>query len=377
MKSKTCASIILATITIILALNFALFPFLEHKINWDYVAEKVALKSADAGLIDIAEKISSKIKFKPFLNKTNAHIALYKLQNESEETTNAFIKTCGKNFDFEEYEARKLIREIANEPAFAAGLLKMKYQREINSFKNPFLKALLYYNMSLKAKPKDAPTYAQNALSILKSQPKSEELSLTCTEISTLALKNNRYETIPEILKCFPQDTYYLVSMFRLLRDKNFYNYIKETKNYSWLKRAIIFHQNIKNKKNLLNAGETLTYTALKSNYNWITNNYRDFNIPLLAYISYILDEKDAFNFYKQYALSAENIDKIKGSQSGYFNAVAIYFSAINDFKTAYDVLNTTKYFQQKLYILNSIALQLPSEKKSIEDFINELEKLN
>lgn len=376
MKIKKIASIIFAVFALALAAIFGLFPFLEHKINWDYVAAKFATKAADAGCLDLAEKISSEVKFKPFLSKANAHIALYKLQNEGEKSAADFIKTCGKNFDFEEYNARRLIFDISNEPDFAAGLLKIKYESQINSLKNPFLKTVALYNMSLKSKPKDASTYTNDAFKILKELPKSEDLTLACIEISQIAFERELFNDVIEVFKYCPKNINYFVFLFRFMANNKFYEFSRKIKGDHWLKRVYSFHLKIRNTKNLLNPGDALKYTALHHNYNWRTNNYENFNIPIFTYISFILGEKEAFIFYKKHAISDENIRKNQGSEFGYLSATAIYLSATGDFSTSYKILNRIKNLHRKLQILYNIEYNLKEDKNSIKNFEEYLELL-
>lgn len=375
MKIKKIASIIFAVFALALAAAFGLFPFLEHKINWDYVAAKFATKAADAGCIDLAEKISNEVKFKPFLNKANAHIALYKLQDEGEKSAADFIKTCGKNFDFEEYNARRLIFDISNEPDFAAGLLKIKYESQINSLKNPFLKAVALYNMSLKSKPKDASTYANDAFKILKELPKSEDLTLTCIEISKLALDAKRPKDFFESLKHCQRTPHYYTALFKFLRDKKFREYSWKNNRYDWSFRAVEVRLEMfrKNPKPPIEMGKQMTYALTNSEYNGITGDYKYFNLPLVADIAFICEKEDLVNAYKNICISPETLKLMQGSKLGYLKNAAIFFTDTNDIDLALKLAGLSENKHQKLRILNSIAVQMPPESEFVEKFFRAL----
>ncbi len=375
MKPKKIASIIFACFALALAAAFGLFPFLEHKINWDYVAAKFATKAADAGCIDLAEKISSEVKFKPFLNKANAHIALYKLQNEGEKSAADFIKTCGKNFDFEEYNARRLIFDISNEPDFAAGLLKIKYESQINSLKNPFLKAVVLYNMSLKSKPKDASTYANDAFKILKELPKSEDLTLACIEISKLALDAKRPKDFFESLKHCQRNPHYYTALFKFLRDKKFREYSWKNNRYDWSFYSLETRMEMFSKKTKppLDIGKKFRYALYNSDFNGLTQNYVLFNLPLVADIAFICEKEDLVNAYKNICISPETLKLMQGSKLGYLKNAAIFFTDTNDIDLALKLAGLADNKHQKLRILNSISVQMPPESEFVEKFFRAL----
>ena len=375
MGFKKCASAVFAAIALALAAAFGLFPFFEHKINRDYVAAKAALSAADAGCLDLAEKISSGVKFKPFLSKANAHIALQNLHNDGEAAACAFIKSRGKNFDFEEYAARRLICDISSEPAFAAGLLKIKYEGQINSFKNPYLKAVLFYIMSLKAKPQDAPDYAKKAFGILKAQPKTEDLTLTCVEISKLALEAERPKDFFESLKHCPRAPHYYDALFQSLKHKSFRDYIWKHNRYDWSFYSLETRAEMLSNKRKppLEIGKKLRYALVNSDFNGRTQNYALFNLPLLADITFICQKEDLFDAYKNICNSAETLKSMQGSKFGYLKNAAIFFTAANDIDLALKLAGLADNKHQTLRILNSIALQMPAEKACVEKFFEAL----
>lgn len=375
MRFKKFAAIVLAALALALAAAFGLFPFFEHKINWDYVAAKAALSAADAECLNLAEKISSEVKYKPFLSGANAHIALQKLRNEGEFSANSFIKNCGKNFDFEEYLSKRLASEISREPDFAAGLLKIKYESQINSLKNPLLKAVLLYNMSLKAKPKDARVFAKEAFGILKEQPKTEELAAACVEISKLAIKAERPEDFFEALRSCPRGPHYYDALFQSLKNKKFRDYIYKNNRYDWSFYALETRQEMLSKKPKppLEIGKKFRYALHQSDFNGLTQNYVLFNLPLVADIAFICQKEDLLNEYKKICASAETLKSMQGSRFGYLKNAAVFFTAANDINLALKLAGLADGRRQKLRILNSIAFQMPAEKACVEKFIEAL----
>lgn len=374
MGFKKCASAVFAAIALALAAAFGLFPFFEHKINWDYVAAKAALSAADAGCLEIASNLANKIKYKQFTIKANAHIALL-IHREFGEAEN-FIKNCGKYFDFEEYSAHKMLEEIAAEPNFSSGFFKLKYRPAIEALKNPYLRAVLYYKLSLRTKNGTSEKYAKTAFDILKAQPKCENKLRAFIEIAQMAFDSKRYQDIVEAFKFCPEDANYFTSAFGFWSSKEFYEYSGKTKEISWFKKAFSFHQTLKKRNDPANAGESLKYAPLRLGFNGRTMSFRDFNMPLLAYISFVLGENGAFEFYRQRALSDENIKRMQGSEFGYLNATATFFAAMGDYATALAIVDKGKDTRQKLKMLNSIAPNLKGDKRAIADFSKYLQSL-
>ena len=376
MGAKKIFAISACIIAAALAAAFGLFPFFEHKINWDAVAEKAAAAAADAGCPEIASGLAGKIKYKQFTLKANAHIALFHNRKNGELKAKNFIKSCGKNFDIEEYEARLMLAEIGEEPGFAAGFFKLKYMPRIKALKNPYLQALLYYKLSLRAKNGAAEKLAETAFDILKAQPKCENKSAAFIEIAQMAFDGKRYPDIVEAFKYCPEDANYFASAFGFLGDKEFYEYSRDIKGNKWFKPAHSFHRKLKKTKDPRAAGAELKYASRKLGYNWLTMDSGDFNMPLLAYISFVLRENDAFCFYKQRALSAENIKLMRGSEFGYLSAAATFFAAMGDFATACAIVDKEKDARKKLKILNSVAPNLKGDKSAIADFSKYLNAL-
>ena len=384
MAAKKIFAAFACAAAIALALAFGLFPFCEHKINWDFVAGKTAEIAADAGCDEIAADLAGSIKYRQFSAKSNAHMALMLRGKFGEIEAKNFIRTCGKYFDFEEYEARLMMGEIAKEPDFASGFFKIKYMPRIRALKNPYLKALLYYSLALRTKNGDSEMCAKAAFDILKSQPGCENKERAFIEISQMALENKRYADIVEASKLCPAKANYYASFFGFLKDGEFYKYSDNRKEELLLRRAISFHQKQKKTKDPLNSGDVLRYSALRLGYNPSKSSairgserdilgYRDFNAPLFAYILFTMGENGAFETCKQYALSKENIKRNQNSEFGYFSAAATLFAAMGDFASSYEILGKVKEPHKRLKILNSVAPHLKGDRRAIEDFANYL----
>ncbi|MBR4596882.1 MAG: hypothetical protein IKO42_00580, partial [Opitutales bacterium] len=187
-SKKLCAALICLA-SAALALCFGLFAFCEHKINWDAVAANAAAAAADAGCAQTAADLAGSIKYKQLSGRANAHIALYKRRNFGAQEAKNFITSCGKYFDFEEYKARLMLEEIAAEPDFAPGFFKMKYLPAIRGFKNPYLQALLYYKLALRANGGAANEHAKSAFDILKQQPRCKNKERAFIEIAQMAFE--------------------------------------------------------------------------------------------------------------------------------------------------------------------------------------------
>ena len=188
-----------------------------------------------------------------------------------------------------------------------------------------------------------------------------------------MAFEKKRYADIVEAARLCPGGANYYAAFFGFLKDAEFYEYSRKAEEDYWCKRVFSYRQRLKSTKDPLNSGDALRYTALRLDYNWITNNYRDFNIPTLAYISHVFGDAKSLAFYKQYALSAENIKRNLGSEFGYLNAAATYFAAMGDFEASYEILNMVKDPHKKLKMLNGIVPNLKGGRQAIADFANYL----
>lgn len=375
MGAKKIFAIFACATATILGVSFAIFPFCEHKINWDVVAGKTASIAAGANCPEIAADLVKSIKYGQFAAKANARIALFHNKKFGEIGAKNFIRSCGKNFDFEEYEARLMLEGIAKEPDFASGFFKMKYMPQIRALKNPYLKAVLYYSLSLRTKNPDSEKYAKTAFEILKSQPKCENLTLAAAEIAQMAFEKGRPDDFFGVLKTCPRSPHYYIALFASLKSESFRKYILKNNKYDWSYQAL--ETSIKMAKNGasegLNIGERLKYTAGGLGYNWISNNEKVFNLPLIAYVAFASGESEIFEALKKKSASAESVKNMRGSKSGYINSCAAFFAAANELDLAIGFAGRAENPHQKLRALNSIILQTPPEKSAVEKVANEL----